>query len=343
MNRLPSGELQAAGKSECKMRLDNIDQKLLNRMQVEFPLVAQPYASLGEGFGISEDEVIRRIAALRAAGTIRQIGALFDARKIGYKTTLVAMRVTGVELDKTIDLLAGYPVSHAYERDHHFNLWFTLALPSAVDVDAELARMVSPVKAEAFFSLPATKLFKLRTYFGSGGDDQGELAGATGVTAGQPDTGLSATDRAVINEIQQDLPLTARPFSAMAATAGQSEQAFLEQCGSLLSRGVMRRYSASVNHRQVGFVANGMACWAVSKDKIELAGQTLASLKEVSHCYERRTNSLWKYNLFAMIHGRQTEECRAVADRVSAELGLKDGIMLFSTREFKKTRLKYTV
>ena len=341
MNRLRSAEPWVERKTE--MHLDSIDKKLLNRMQVKFPLVPQPYEYLGMEFGITEDEAICRIGALRTDGTIRQIGPLFDAKKLDYRTTLVAMRVTGSELEKTIRLLADYPVSHAYERDHHFNLWFTLALPSSTDIDAELKKMFSSVRAEACFSLPALKLFKLRVYFSTGGDEAGEIADAPLAGNGAQEPGLSPLDRQVINEVQQDLALEPDPFNAMASRLGISETAFLDQCQSLLERGVMRRFSASVNHRKVGYEANSMACWAVPADKVDAAGQKLASLKEVSHCYERKTNSLWKYNLFAMIHSQTKEECKRIADCVASEIGLSDGILLFSTIEFKKTRLKYTV
>ena len=326
-----------------EMHLDNIDQKLLNRLQVKFPLVPQPYACIGQELGIPEDEVIRRIGRLKTDGFIRQIGPLLDASKIGYKTTLVAMSVVESELEKVTQLLAVYPVSHAYERNHHFNLWFTLAIPATADTDDELRKMVSPLEAEACFSLPALKLFKLRVYFSSGGDEQTEIVDNPERKTILQDTKLSPGDRRIINEIQQDLPLVSHPFRDMAARLEMNEESFLEQCQSLLSRGIIRCFSIAVNHRQVGFTANGMACWPVSKEKVELAGQRLASLKEVSHCYERRINSLWKYNLFAMIHGHTREECQQIADKVSAEMGLTDGILLFSTREFKKTRLKYPV
>ena len=325
------------------MNLDSIDQKLLNRLQVKFPLVSQPYACIGQELGISEGEVILRLGRFKTEGTIRQIGPLLDARKINYKTTLVAMSVAESELEKAAQLLENYPVSHAYERNHHFNLWFTLAHPATADIDYELEKMVAPLKAEACFSLPAIKLFKLRVYFSSGGEEQAEITdNPTGVSS-QAETELSAADRKVLNEIQQDIALLAHPFSDMATRLKMKEEDFLEQCQSLLSRGVIRRVSVSVNHRQVGFVANGMACWAVPKEKIEIAGQRLASLQEVSHCYERRTNPLWRHNLFAMIHGQAREDCQRVADKMSAELGLADGMLLFSTREFKKTRLKYPV
>lgn len=325
------------------MNLDSIDQRLLNRLQIDFPLVSQPYVLIGWDLGIAEDEAIRRIERLRTGGVIRQIGPLFDAKKLNYKTTLVAMRVTGTELDKAVQLLAECPVSHAYERDHHFNLWFTLAVPATIDVDTEMQRMVSPIKAEACVSLPALKLFKLRVFFYSGADEQNDIAETPGAVSSQCETELSEADKKVINEIQQDLPLISRPFAMMAGKLRMTEEEFLGISQSLLSRGIMRRFSVSINHRGVGYTANAMACWPVPPEKIELAGQRLASLKEVSHCYERRTNPLWRHNLFAMIHSQAKEECQRIADKVSAEMGLTDGVLLFSTREFKKTRLKYPV
>jgi len=78
-------------------------------------------------------------------------------------------------------------------------------------------------------------------------------------------------------------------------------------------------------------------------EKVEVIAKKLASLREVSHCYERKTNPLWRYNLFAMIHSHTREECQEIADRVSCETDLKDYVQLFSTREFKKTRVKYLV
>ena len=74
---------------------------------------------------------------------------------------------------------------------------------------------------------------------------------------------------------------------------------------------------------------------------VALAGQKLARLGEVSHCYERKTNPLWRYNLFVMIHAHTREACREIVDRVSREIGLKDYVLLFSTREIKKKRVKY--
>jgi DNA-binding Lrp family transcriptional regulator len=86
-----------------------------------------------------------------------------------------------------------------------------------------------------------------------------------------------------------------------------------------------------------------MACWIVSPDMVAAAGQKLAAIRQVSHCYERKTNPLWPYNLFAMIHGHTRDICEDIVSQVSNEAGLKNHVLLYSTREFKKTRVKYIV
>jgi len=325
------------------MKLDLTDRKLTDLLQAGFPLTGKPYAELGRRLSISEDEVIHRIAELRAGGIIRQIGPVFDAASLGYRTTLVAMRVAETWLDQAAQLITEHPgVSHAYERDHHFNLWLTLAVPATADMEAELEKLASAVSAETAFSLPALKLFKLRAYFSLDGDESSADTETPGgiIPHAAP---LSAAERQIINELQQDLPLVSQPFAEMSARLGMDEEKFLAQCRELLSRGVMRRFGASVNHRKAGFKANAMTCWAAPPEKVEAAGQKLASLREVSHCYERKTNPLWRYNLFAMTHGKTREECRETVAKASAEIGLDDYVMLFSTRELKKTRVKYLV
>lgn len=325
--------------------LDRIDRKLLNLVQAEFPLTREPYADLGLRLGIDEDEVLRRIKQLKAKGFIRQISPVLDGRSLGYQTTLVAMRVAESRLDEAARVIITHPgVSHGYARDHRFNLWFTLALPPAADLETKLKQLTGPVGAEAIFSLPAIRLFKIGVYFAM--DEDSPLSVSSGVQSGgtlPPRVELSRVDRLVINELQQDLPLIPSPFTAMSARLDMDVGDFLAQCQSLRQRGVMRRFGASVNHLTAGFRANAMACWVAPPGMVDTAGRKLASLREVSHCYERKTNPLWPYNLFAMIHSRNREACREIVSKVSDEFGLKEYVLLFSTKEFKKERVKYLV
>jgi DNA-binding Lrp family transcriptional regulator len=327
-----------------KTYLDHTSRKLIGLLQTDFPLSREPYAELGIQLGINHDEVIQRIRQLRKRKIVRQISPIFDARKLGHQPTLVAMRVTGGDLERMEQLIVAHPgVSHAYERDHSFNLWFTLSAHPGTHLDWELEQLTSSIRVEARITLPAVKIYKIGACFTMGNGHETAVTTAQNGSALPEKARLSKADRSIINELQQDLPPTQTPFSAMAARLCMTEDHFLTGCRSLKKRGIMRRYGAAINHRNAGYKANAMTCWVAPADKIDAAARKLASLSEVSHCYERKTNPLWHYNLFAMIHGRTREVCREIVNTVSAETGLSDYVILFSTREVKKTRVQYQV
>ena len=329
------------------MKLDTIDKNLLNIIQAEFPLSREPFAALGLHLSIDSEEVIRRIKQLKTGEIIRYIGPVFNPGKLGYRTTLAAMKVDAERLDEAGRIIGTHPmVSHCYERDHDFNLWFTLAMPIAGDTESEVHNLGKKVRAKTTLNLPAVKTFKIGAYFNLG--DHNTSAPSTVTNHNMPQykaIELSPIDRSVISESQQDLPLIEKPFDQISARAGIDADKFLSHCQALLQRGVMRRFSASVSHNKLGFTANAMACWIATSDMVDAAGKKIAMFSEVSHCYERRTNSIWHHNLFAMIHADCKETCRAIADKICSVTGLdkKELILLFSTKEVKKTRLRYTV
>ncbi|MFC2010941.1 Lrp/AsnC family transcriptional regulator [Chloroflexota bacterium] len=329
----------------ANLRVDDLDKKLINLVQSEFPLTKDPYATLGRQLAISEHEVILRIDRLKAMAIIRLMGPVLDTRSLGYQSTLVAMSVTKDKLDEAERIIAEHPrVSHGYERNHRFNLWFTLATPIGADIETELTELTSPIVAEAVFSLPATRVFKIGAYFDMGENGQGVAGTPTSAEDSFPKkVELSPKDKLIIRKLQQDLPLVPTPFTAMAEQSGISVEDFLAHCQSLLKRGIMRRFGASINHNNAGYKANAMTCWIVPSDMVDVAGRELARLQQVSHCYERRTNPLWHYNLFAMIHGRSRGICQEVVTDISHKIGLADYVLLYSTKEFKKTRINYLV
>src|SRR5262245_5614304 len=111
-------------------QIDNLDKKLLNDIQWSFPLVERPYLEISIQHQISEDEVMQRIIRLRALGLIRQINAIFDTRRLGYKSALVAFAIRSDKIDYIAAMVNKHPgVSHNYERNHEYNMWFTIAVP----------------------------------------------------------------------------------------------------------------------------------------------------------------------------------------------------------------------
>jgi DNA-binding Lrp family transcriptional regulator len=109
----------------------------------------------------------------------------------------------------------------------------------------------------------------------------------------------------------------------------------------MIERKQMRRFCAILNHRKAGFRFNGMGVWAVPEDKTDEVGPIMASFKAVSHCYLRPTYSDWPYSIFTMVHGRTLEECEDILQAIENETGIKERATLYSTKEYKKTRLQY--
>lgn len=320
-----------------------ISRRLLGLLQSDFPMTPEPYADLGAKLGIEADEVISRIEDMKAAGIVRLISPVLDARRLGYQSTLVALTIDRDHLAGAERFIAGHPgISHGYEREHRFNIWVTLSVPPGADLMSELKDLSSRTGAEAIFPLPAVRVFKLRTNFGADEDIAAD-SGAGDYTSLAIKADLSPADRQIVNALQQDLPLSGNPFAPMAASLGISVDPFLSNCRSLLGRGIIRRYGASINHYNAGYRANAMTCWKVPAGLVEHTGRKLAGIKQVSHCYERETNTLWHFNMFAMVHSQSKAACLRVIDKISADTGITDYETLFSTREFKKTRIQYSV
>ena len=107
--------------------------------------------------------------------------------------------------------------------------------------------------------------------------------------------------------------------------------------------GRLRRFSAVLRHREMGFSANGMGVWAAPGDEAAIlaAGEKMAAYRAVTHCYRRPSYPDWPYNLFTMIHARTREECNAVVEEIAKETGIADHGVLYSTKEYKKTRVQY--
>jgi DNA-binding Lrp family transcriptional regulator len=319
------------------------ESRLLGMLQSGFPLSREPYADMGLKLGMAADEVMRGIIDLRNKGIVRQISPVLDARRLGFQSTLVAMKVDGPHIKSSESYLGAHPgISHGYEREHKFNIWITLSVPPGTDLQAEVSGIAARCRAEAVIALPATRVFKLRTDFSRADDTSAEEHISNG--SGLPGRArLSQADRQVINGLQHDLPLSADPFAPLAHSIGMDVEKMLGHCRSLLRRGVIRRYGASINHRNAGYRANAMTCWDAPAGKVVTLGRLLASSRQVSHCYERATNHLWHYNLFAMVHSRDKTACLRAIEKMAAGTGLTDYIALFSVKEFKKTRILYSV
>ncbi len=122
--------------------MDTIDRGLVNALQGGFPVCSRPFAAIGAGFGLSEDEVIARLQRLLDDGILSRFGPLFDAERMGGGLTLAAMAVPEDRYDEVTELVNESPeVAHNYARDHALNMWFVVATERADEVGAVLQRI----------------------------------------------------------------------------------------------------------------------------------------------------------------------------------------------------------
>ena len=333
--------------------MDLTDRELLNIIQTKFPLVEQPYEELGNSLGVSEEEVIDRLDALRRDNVVRQISAIFDTRRLGYKTSLVAMAYDPRKLHGGALKINEHPgVSHNYAREGSFyNLWFTLAVPPGDSIETTVDRMAGETGAESVRVMPTIRFFKIgvnfdmvkekgaayQYYSPDGYNDEAKLKNWN-----VPVT-LNDFDIRAIRELQEDLPMIPRPFDDMSQRLGVTNCELFDVAAEFEERGIMRRYSAVLHHRRAGFMANGMGVWKVPPERSEEVGKKMAAHPAVTHCYERPTFPDWPYTHFTMIHATSKEGCEEVVGEISEATGVTEHLLLYSTREYKKTRVRYFV
>ena len=143
--------------------MDVTDKQLITMIQADFPITDRPYAAIGEQLGIGEEEVISRIGAIMESGEIRRLGASFDSRKLGYTSTLCAVHIPPQKLETAVAAINSYiNVTHNYERNHYYNVWFTLIAPSHGRIEEILRQIEADSGVGPIHDLPATRLFKIQ-------------------------------------------------------------------------------------------------------------------------------------------------------------------------------------
>ena len=236
---------------------------------------------------------------------------------------LVAARVDAENPHRAAAIINSHPgVSHNYLRTHEFNLWFTIATPpdSKLGLGGTLEVLQRLTGAESIRQLPTLILFKINMNL--------EMEGGTDALAAaidaEPPRELEAQpydddDMAVIRALQGPMAVVDRPYDAAATEVGMDTQRFLDHLRGMVDRKLLRRVAAILYHRRAGFSANGMGVWRVPEDRVPEVGRRMATVRGISHCYQRPTYADWPYSIFTMAHGRSKDECDAVLDYIAEE------------------------
>ena len=154
---------------------------------------------------------------------------------------------------------------------------------------------------------------------------------------------MNAIDGKIVRATQAGLPLMPEPYAEVARAIGISEEALLSRLKAMLADGRIRRIGAVPNHYALGYRANAMTVWDVDDAQVDELGRRVGALPFVSHCYRRpRRLPHWRYNLFAMVHGRDRAETQRLVDEMVLVLGKasRASDVLYSVRILKKTGLR---
>ncbi len=148
-------------------QLDHTDKKLLDFAQQGLPVTPHPFRQIGTQLGITEFEVLDRLKALKENGYIRRIGGVFDSKKMGYESTLVAVKIPEEKVFYDIaGMICSHPgVTHCYRRDDELNLWFTFTFRNIEEKQSLLNSLNHSDAVEKVFDLPAEQRYKLKVFF----------------------------------------------------------------------------------------------------------------------------------------------------------------------------------
>src|SRR5574344_1660170 len=318
-----------------------LKNEVLLRIQKNFPLTSRPFLEIANELHTSEEKILEILNEAKSEKIIRQTSAIFDTRRLGYKSSLVAFEIASEDIDEAVKILNAHPgISHNYERNHSFNIWFTIAVApnSVIGLEKSIEILAKQTKAKDFIILPTLKLFKISVKLDTTNKEekQEEL-----VKKSFKELELNDYHYKFIKLLQQDIKFVSEPFKYIIDELNINYDELFEIANLFLESGVMRRFASILNHRKAGFSANAMAVWEIDSEKAETFGPLAASFSAVSHCYLRPQYPNWKYNLFTMIHGKTEDDTQKIIEDIANKIEYRDKMALYSSKEFKKVRIIY--
>jgi DNA-binding Lrp family transcriptional regulator len=352
------------------------DERLLDILQADFPIAADPYAVLARTLGMDPEALFARVTGLRQSGLIRRIGPIYDREALGLASTLCAVHCPGDAVEHAAQVLGRCDgVTHAYLRagagadrppfgengvrpqredikgtDPIFvgtdrNLWFTLTAANPAALDEALAQIAERLALGPILTLVTRRTFKVRAVFAMGNSENQERATQVSPPVPGAPRGrtLLASDltRRVIAATQGGLSAGRDPYGDAATTLGVSRDDLVSTLRALRRAGVIRRTGGILDQRRLGLAGNCLTAWRVPAERVEEVGLALAAQPAVSHCYERATPPDWPYNVYAMLHAPDEAACERLAAELAGQLGVPEPLMLFTRRELKKRPPRY--
>lgn len=319
--------------------------KILHEIQRGLPLLPRPYKVFRD---MTEMEVIALIKKFKKEKVIRRISALFNSKRLGYVSTLVAMRVAENKLDSVSAIINEYnEVTHNYERDDKYNLWFTLTASSNDKLERLIAEIKEKTGNNELLNLPTMNRFRINTIFRIPGYAEKEPLDTTIVDIEAPaeikeytPIAIDDLDKKILGELQ-NIPIDCEPYLLISKRLKISQQELFQRIEMYKKTGIIRKIRAVLDHYKIGLNENVLAVFKVTSDEIQKAIEIVTSFYQVTHCYERLTSGDWTYNLFAVIHETTRQECDKVIAEILEKTGIKEYKKLYTKREWKKANPRY--
>ena len=148
--------------------MDELDYRILEVLQNEFPLSERPYEAISEKLKIPCDRLMVRIESLISDGVIRRLGASLNSHKLGYCSTLAAISVEDSVVERASEIIEGFAeITHSYLRSDRFNIWFTIIASNNERIEhiIEEIQLALSLESSQVLNLPMKRLFKLNACF----------------------------------------------------------------------------------------------------------------------------------------------------------------------------------
>lgn len=327
--------------------LVDLEFKLLNSYQRNFPLLPRPFAAMADELGTDEETILQTLQRLQQAGLISRTGPVFRPNAIGV-STLAALAVPPDRIDQVAAYVNTHAeINHNYEREHRFNLWFVATAASSARLHAVLRDIEDACECGPVLELPMIEDYHIDLGFdlspcASNRVEYAATLSALPEACGAPAAAanLNPLERTLVSALQNGLPYVAQPFSCL----GLPETEAIGVIAHWLDTGVIKRFGVIVRHHELGFTANGMAVWDIPDADVREAGRRIAASGRVTLCYRRpRQLPDWPYNLFCMIHGKDRNDVTARIAALNEVCGLAayPHDVLFSLRRFKQRGAHY--
>ncbi len=141
---------------------------------------------------------------------------------------------------------------------------------------------------------------------------------------------MDRTDKAILNRIQSDFPITSQPYLTISQELDLSEDDVLKRVARLKQIGAIRRIGGNFVPEKLGYVSTLCAA-RVPDEKIDAFAKVVNSCPGVTHNYVRDN----EFNVWFTFISQSMSEIKKELENISAETGVTDILNLPATRVFK--------